>query len=93
VNRPDPEASTASPIAGSSTVAACTKHQRQRDYEFARHTFQTEFHCSRFLRAQYNVSANLVARKSKVTVRFQAAGNGRIAPVFGVRTIRSEMLR
>jgi DUF1680 family protein len=46
-----------------------------------------------FFDAQYAVPANLVAGKSKVTVRFQATGNGRIAPVFGVRTIRTEMLR
>ena len=42
-----------------------------------------------FFDAQYAVPANLVSGKSKVTVRFQALGNGRIAPVFGVRMIRS----
>jgi len=30
-----------------------------------------------------------VQGKKKVTVRFQASANGRIAPVFGVRTIRA----
>jgi hypothetical protein len=39
--------------------------------------------------ARYAVPAELVRGKSKVTVRFQAAPNGRIAPVFGVRTIRA----
>ena len=33
--------------------------------------------------------ANLVAGKQKVTVKFQANGNGRIAPVFGVRVVRN----
>jgi hypothetical protein len=42
-----------------------------------------------FYDAQYAVPANLVGAKSKATVRFQALGNGRIAPVFGVRMIRS----
>ena len=38
----------------------------------------------------YPVPANLVNGKSKVTVRFQGTGQGRIAPVFGVRTIRAK---
>jgi DUF1680 family protein len=42
-----------------------------------------------FFDAQYAVPATLVHGKSKVTVRFQAAPGGRIAPVFGVRTIRA----
>ena len=42
-----------------------------------------------FYDAQYTIPANLIAGKSKVTVKFQANGNGRIAPVFGVRTIRT----
>jgi len=41
-----------------------------------------------FYDAQYAVPAALAAGKGKVTVRFQAAPGGRIAPVFGVRTIR-----
>ncbi len=41
-----------------------------------------------FYLAEYSIPANLVAGKSKVTVKFQAATDGRIAPVFGVRTIR-----
>jgi hypothetical protein len=46
-----------------------------------------------FFDTQYAVPANLLTGKSKVTIRFQTTGNGRIAPVFGVRTIRTEMLR
>jgi Uncharacterized protein conserved in bacteria len=43
-----------------------------------------------FYDAQYTVPADLVKGKSKITVRFQASGTrGRIAPVFGVRTIRA----
>ena len=42
-----------------------------------------------FYDAQYAVPTNLVSGKAKVTVRFQALGAGRIAPVFGVRMIRS----
>jgi len=43
-----------------------------------------------FFDAQYAVPAALTRGKTKVTVRFQAAGGGRIAPVFGVRTIRAK---
>ena len=42
-----------------------------------------------FYDVQYPVAPALVRGKSKVTVKFQAAPNGRIAPVFGVRTIRA----
>ena len=42
-----------------------------------------------FYDARYAVPADLVRGKSKVAVRFQAAATGRIAPVFGVRTIRA----
>lgn len=42
-----------------------------------------------FWDATYAIPANLIAGKTKVTVKFQANGNGRIAPVFGVRTVRS----
>ncbi len=45
-----------------------------------------------FYDAQYTVPANLVEGKSKVTVRFQAAPNARIAPVFGVRMVRAKDL-
>jgi hypothetical protein len=42
-----------------------------------------------FYDVHYPVPAELVRGKSKVTVRFQASPTGRIAPVFGVRTIRA----
>jgi DUF1680 family protein len=42
-----------------------------------------------FYDARYAVPSELVRGKSKVTVRLQAAPNGRIATVFGVRTIRA----
>ena len=43
-----------------------------------------------FYDALYAVPPELVRGKAKVTVKFQAVGNGRIAPVFGVRTIRAK---
>jgi DUF1680 family protein len=42
-----------------------------------------------FYDARYAVPAESTRGKTKVTVRFQASQGGRIAPVFGVRTIRS----
>ena len=43
-----------------------------------------------FWDAEYVMPAGLVQGKTKVTVRFQAdPGEGRIAPVFGVRMIRA----
>jgi hypothetical protein len=45
-----------------------------------------------FFDARYDVPANLVQGKSKITVRFQANGNGRIVPVFGVRVVRANEL-
>jgi DUF1680 family protein len=42
-----------------------------------------------FYDAQYAVPAELGRGKSKLTVRFQAGPNGRITPVFAVRTIRA----
>jgi hypothetical protein len=42
-----------------------------------------------FYDARYAVPADLARGKAKVTIRFQASQGGRIAPVFGVRTIRS----
>ena len=41
-----------------------------------------------FWDATYAIPANLVAGKQKVTVKFQANGNGRITPVFSVRVVR-----
>lgn len=44
---------------------------------------------SAFYDAQYAIPANLIAGKSKVTVKFRGNGaRGRIAPVFGVRMYR-----
>jgi hypothetical protein len=45
-----------------------------------------------FWDAQYALPAAVTRGKSKVTVKFQAAPNGRIAPVFGVRTVRAREL-
>jgi hypothetical protein len=45
-----------------------------------------------FFDVAYAVPASVVRGKQKVTVRFQAAPNGRIAPVFGVRTVRAKDL-
>jgi DUF1680 family protein len=45
-----------------------------------------------FFDARYDVPASLLQGKSKITVRFQAIGNGRIAPVFGVRVVRANEL-
>jgi hypothetical protein len=50
--------------------------------------FESSATATGFHDAQYAVPANLVSGKRKVTVRFQAAAPGRIAPVFGVRMIR-----
>jgi DUF1680 family protein len=44
---------------------------------------------SGFYDARIVVPANLLTGKEKVTVRFQATGNGRIPTVFGVRMIRA----
>jgi hypothetical protein len=43
---------------------------------------------SGFYRATYPIPQSLTQGKGVVTVRFQALGSGRIAPVFEVRTIR-----
>jgi hypothetical protein len=53
-------------------------------------TFRRNTAASGFFDAQYAIPAQLTAGKSKVTVRFQANGNGRIAPVFGVRMVRGK---
>jgi uncharacterized protein len=45
-----------------------------------------------FYPARYAVPANLVTGRSKVTVRFEANGNSRIAPVCGVRMVRANGL-
>jgi DUF1680 family protein len=55
-------------------------------------TFEPNTTAIGFWDARYAVPASLVQGKSKVTVRFQAAPNGRVAPVFGVRTVRANAL-
>ncbi len=47
---------------------------------------------SGFYQAQYAVPSTLVAGKTKATVRFQANGGSRIAPVCGVRIVRANAL-
>ncbi len=47
---------------------------------------------SGFYPALYPVPANLIAGKTKVTVRFQANGTSRIIPVCGVRMVRANAL-
>jgi hypothetical protein len=44
---------------------------------------------SRFFDVEYAVPAELVRGKEKVTVRLQALGDSKVAPVFGVRVIRA----
>jgi hypothetical protein len=48
---------------------------------------------SRFFDVEYPIPAEVVQGKQKVTVRFQAAAESEIAPVFGVRLIRSDAER
>jgi hypothetical protein len=50
--------------------------------------FQPNADSRGFFDVRYAVPADIARGKSKITVRFQAAEGGRIAPVFGVRTIR-----
>jgi hypothetical protein len=47
---------------------------------------------SGFYAARYDVPANLVAGAAKVTVKFQANGTSRVAPVCGVRIVRASAL-
>ena len=51
-------------------------------------TYQPNRSASGFWDAQYGVPQALVRGKTKITVRLQASGDGRIAPVYGVRLIR-----
>jgi hypothetical protein len=51
--------------------------------------FAPNANVSGFYDATYAIPTSLTNGKSKVTVKFQANGNGRIAPVFGVRIVRS----
>ena len=55
--------------------------------------FETNEKAVGFFDSTYHVPANVTRGKGKVTVRFQAAApNGRIAPVFGVRTARADKM-
>ena len=54
--------------------------------------FQPNTSATGFFDAQYAIPANLVTGKTKVTVRFEAVANGRIAPIFGVRMIRAKAI-
>jgi uncharacterized protein len=51
--------------------------------------FQANASATGFFDLRYAIPENLVNGKAKATVRFQALGSGRIAPVFGVRLIRA----
>jgi uncharacterized protein len=51
-------------------------------------TFQPNGAASGFFDARYAIPAELTRGKTKATVKFQAAPNGRIAPVFGLRMVR-----
>jgi hypothetical protein len=54
--------------------------------------FETNASSTGFYTAMYAVPAELVRDKTKVTVRLEAATGARIAPVFGVRTVRADGL-
>jgi DUF1680 family protein len=47
---------------------------------------------SGFVDGRYAIPAALVRGKSKVTVRFQAATNSRVVPIYGVRMVRADKL-
>ena len=51
-------------------------------------TFEPNTRASGFYDARYAIPRTLVGGKARVTVRFEATGAGRIAPVFGVRVVR-----
>jgi len=50
--------------------------------------YSADANAAGFYDATYAVPANLVQGKTKLTVRFQAASGGRIAPIYGVRVVR-----
>ena len=54
--------------------------------------FEPDASARGFFDVVYPVPASVVRGKGKVTVRFQASPSGRIAPVFGVRTVRAKDL-
>jgi DUF1680 family protein len=47
----------------------------------------------RFFDIEYDIPANLVQEKQKVTVRFQAANDSQVATVYGIRMIRADLQR
>jgi DUF1680 family protein len=55
-------------------------------------SFAPNANATGFFDARYAIPATLARGKTKVTVRFQAASGGRIAPVVGVRTVRANEL-
>ena len=52
--------------------------------------FEPNRTASGFFDTQYAIPADLVKGKTKVTVKFDTGGSGRIVPVFGVRMIRAK---
>jgi len=52
--------------------------------------FQPDSTATGFFDVVYAIPPAVLTGKTKATIRFQAAANGRIAPVFGVRMIRSK---
>jgi len=55
--------------------------------------FQPNQNATGFFDTQYSLPPALTRGKSKITVKFQADANGRIAPIYGVRTVRAVELR
>ncbi|HTE43823.1 MAG TPA: beta-L-arabinofuranosidase domain-containing protein [Gemmatimonadaceae bacterium] len=51
--------------------------------------FEANSRATGFYDIRYSVPSSLTRDKTKVTVRFQAGQNGRIVPVFAVRTVRA----
>ena len=47
----------------------------------------------RFFDVEYTLPADLIADKTKITVRFEATGERPTPSVFGVRIVRSDMER
>jgi uncharacterized protein len=45
---------------------------------------------TKFYDVEYQIPANLVAGKKKVTVRFEATGGNEIGAVYGIRTVRAD---
>ena len=54
--------------------------------------FEPNADATGFYDAQYPIPSSLLRGKSRATVRFEATGNGRIAPVYGIRVVRTRDL-